>query len=814
MSDKPSPKPTAPKSAGKTAGTASGTKGSAKNRSSEPDETFAFLAPPKSSDEIGRLAHYRVLRVLGKGGMGTVFMAEDTRLYRIVALKVMLPSIAKKEVARDRFIREARATAKIDHDHIITIYEVNENSEVPYAAMQYLKGMTLEDWLKAGKTLNVPQIMRIGKEIAKGLAAAHAQGLIHRDIKPSNIWLDAANKGRVKILDFGLARPTNEETHLTQEGLILGTPAYMSPEQARANAVDERCDLFSLGCVLYRLCAGKLPFMGKDPMSMLLAIQTDDPPDLQPLNADVPPALAELIQKLLAKKPADRPESAKAVVTTIQNIERDWIANGKTAAIRSAAKSNAALGAEGVELVDPALEESAITELELIETEPASEPQGPARGRAWILAGLGGALFALLSIFCCLGIALVTDQGVIDIVAADDTARKLVEGPGLTVWDEQNKEHPVHLGANKLPPERYRFEQTGLPDGLHFDPNPFSLSRGETRTIKISYVTPRPVQPALVEIKSGDAKLIQKEWATFLRRDVVIVNSVDAKLVLIPPGEFTMGSSKDQLKGMKIKKEILPDGYIARLAAETPPHRVQITKPFYMGATEVTFDQFKQFVAAKDYTTEPAASGKGGTGLDTGKDIGRNTKFSWLNLGPGYTPTKTSPVSNISWKDAQAFCAWLSDKEKKTYRLPTEAEWEYACRAGSTELWSFGDDFAPAKGYMWYHAFLKTDKNPATPNPVAKKKANEFGLFDMHGNVAEMCSDLWNPNYYERCVKENLVADPKGPEPGRDMSRVVRGGSFIESAPVARSAYRNFLDPTLGHVQVGFRVVCEIPLPE
>jgi eukaryotic-like serine/threonine-protein kinase len=823
MSDKPSPKSTAPKAAAKTVGTSSGTKGSAgagRNKSGEPDEIYEFLDPSTKPDEIGRLAHYRVLRVLGKGGMGTVFMAEDTRLHRIVALKVMLPSIAKKEVARDRFIREARATAKIDHDHIITIYEVNENSEVPYAAMQYLKGMTLEDWLKAGKTLNVPQIMRIGKEIAKGLAAAHAQGLIHRDIKPSNIWLDAANKGRVKILDFGLARPTNEETEtrLTQIGLILGTPAYMSPEQARAQAVDERCDLFSLGCVLYRLCAGKLPFAGQDAMSMLLAIQTEDPPDLQPLNADVPAAFAELIQKLLAKKPADRPESARIVVTAIQSIEREWIAGAKTTSIRPAVRptkdarsDGETVGAEGVELVDPALEESAITELELIRPETANAPQGTSRGRAWILAALGGAMVAVLSIFCCLGVVLATDHGVIDIVAEDDTARRLVEDAGLKVWDHHNKAHPVKLGANQLKSGGYHFEQAGLPNGLHFDPNPFSLPRGETRTIKITYVTPKPskpVQPALVEIRSGEAKALQKEWAAFLNRDVVIVNSVNAKLVLIPPGEFTMGSSKEQF-AKKIKKESVPE-----VAAEMPAHRVQITKPFYMGATEVTFDQFKSFVAATSYRTEPAASGKGGTGLDAGKDIGRNAKFDWLNLGPGYAPSKSSPVSNISWRDAQAFCAWLSEREKKTYRLPTEAEWEYACRAGSSELWSFGDDLAQSRNYMWFHLPLKPDKNPTKPQPVAQKKANDFGLFDMHGNVAEMCSDLWSPSYYQRCVKENLVADPKGPGPGRESSRVVRGGSFIEGAQIARSAYRQFLDPTLGHVHVGFRVVCEIPLPE
>ena len=285
MSDKPSPKPSARQSAAPSA--------KFNPTGGDPEESFDFLEQPQVRGELGRLAHYRVLKVLGRGGMGIVFMAEDTRLHRVVALKVMLPSIAKKSSARDRFLREARATAAIEHDHIVTIYHVSEEDEpVPYLAMQFLKGMTLDDWLRAGKTLNVPQIMRIAKEIAKGLAAAHARQLIHRDIKPSNVWLDAANRGRVKILDFGLARLTDEETQLTQEGIIVGSPAFMSPEQARGRAVDERCDLFSLGCVLYRLCAGRLPFAGTDAMSMLLEIASKEPTPLTHLNADVPVGLA------------------------------------------------------------------------------------------------------------------------------------------------------------------------------------------------------------------------------------------------------------------------------------------------------------------------------------------------------------------------------------------------------------------------------------------------------------------------------------------------------------------------------------------
>ena len=416
MSDKPRPQPSAPKPAPKAAG-----HGGPAAKSKPTAEAFPFLAPPQSANELGRLAHYRVLKVLGRGGMGTVFMAEDTRLHRIVGLKVMLPALAKQKVAHDRFMREAHATAAIEHDHIITIYEVNEGNGVPYLSMPFLKGATLEDFLKAGKTLNVPQVMRIGREIAKGLAAAHACSLIHRDIKPSNIWLDATNKGRVKILDFGLARPTNDETHLTQEGMILGTPAYMSPEQARGLLVDERCDLFSLGCVLYRLCAGKLPFAGRDTMSMLLAITSAEPTPLRALNENVPKSFADLLHQLLAKKPADRPASATAVAQRILEIEREWIAGAKTQAMPAVAPP-----APNEYDVEPVVEESAIMDLEL---QPASStgmtplPAPPPHGRSWVIAGLAGALVMVVSLLCCIGVVIVTDNGDVKVIAEDADAK-------------------------------------------------------------------------------------------------------------------------------------------------------------------------------------------------------------------------------------------------------------------------------------------------------------------------------------------------------------------------------------------------------
>ena len=184
--------------------------------------------------------------------MGVVFQAEDPHLRRLVALKVMRPSLAGSAEFHRRFLRKARLAAAIDHEHIVTVYQVGEDRGVPFLAMQMLRGQTLADRLeRTGGRLPLPEVLRIGRETAEGLAAAHSRGLVHRDVKPANIWLEEG-RGRVRIVDFGLARGAEPDAQFTQAGAVIGTPAYMAPEQANGTAVDARCDLFSLGAVLYR----------------------------------------------------------------------------------------------------------------------------------------------------------------------------------------------------------------------------------------------------------------------------------------------------------------------------------------------------------------------------------------------------------------------------------------------------------------------------------------------------------------------------------------------------------------------------------
>ena len=279
--------------------------------------------------------------MLGAGGMGIVLQAEDTQLQRRVALKVMRPALATNSESRQRFLREARAAACLEQDHIVTIYQVGEAAGLPFLAMQFLKGESLEARLNRDGALPVPDVLHIGRQVALGLAAAHEQGLIHRDIKPGNIWLEttgreARDRGRaggdkeqayrVKILDFGLVRAADGHSRLTQTGAIVGTPAYMAPEQGRGQELDARCDLFSLGCVLYRMTTGRPAFSGSDAISTLVSVMTTHPHPAGDLNPELPAALSNLIFQLLAKEPMDRPASAQAVVKLIEAVDRDYTA--------------------------------------------------------------------------------------------------------------------------------------------------------------------------------------------------------------------------------------------------------------------------------------------------------------------------------------------------------------------------------------------------------------------------------------------------------------------------------------------------------
>ncbi len=271
------------------------------------EQSLAFLAPAREPGALGRLDHYEVLEVVGRGGAGVVLKARDTKLQRVVALKVLAPRLAASAATRERFVREAQAAAAVRDDHVIAIHAVSEDGPAPYLVMEYVSGVTLERRIKETGPLGLADALRIGAQVARGLAAAHAQGLVHRDVKPANILLENGVE-RVKLTDFGLAADAGRT-----EGGVAGTPAYMSPEQARGEPTDHRSDLFSLGSVLYAMCGGGPPFRGDTTAAVLTAVAEGTPPPVREVNPDVPEWLAEVIARLHARRPGDRSASAQAV---------------------------------------------------------------------------------------------------------------------------------------------------------------------------------------------------------------------------------------------------------------------------------------------------------------------------------------------------------------------------------------------------------------------------------------------------------------------------------------------------------------------
>jgi serine/threonine protein kinase/tetratricopeptide (TPR) repeat protein len=269
---------------------------------------------------MGRaISHYRILDKLGEGGMGEVYLAEDSKLNRQVALKFLPTQLASDEQFKMRFKREAQAAATLNHPNIITVYEVSEHENRPYIAMEYVEGESLKD-LIARKELSIGEVLDVALQISDGLSAAHQAGIVHRDIKPQNILM--GKDGRVKICDFGLAKAKRDVT-LTQAGSTLGTVGYMSPEQARGRDVDQRSDIFSFGTVLYKMVTRQMPFRGEHEAAMIHAIVNDTPEPLARYKTDVPASLQRIVDKSLKKDVATRYQSAAEVVADLKDLQQE-----------------------------------------------------------------------------------------------------------------------------------------------------------------------------------------------------------------------------------------------------------------------------------------------------------------------------------------------------------------------------------------------------------------------------------------------------------------------------------------------------------
>ena len=280
------------------------------------DFAVAFLEPSGMPGALGRLGDIDILEVIGHGGMGIVLKGFQQELHRPVAVKVLAPHLAASGAARQRFAREAQATAVIVHPNVMPVLTVNSSGKLPYLVMPYVPCESLQQRLDRQGWLETLDIVRIAWQVSCGLTAAHAQGLVHRDIKPANILVEKGVE-RVMLTDFGLARAVDDAS-LTRSGVIAGTPQYMSPEQARGESLDARSDLFSLGSVMYAMCTGRPPFRAETSYGILRRITDSEPRSIREVNPDIPDWLVAVVGRLHAKGPAARFSSADEVAKLLE----------------------------------------------------------------------------------------------------------------------------------------------------------------------------------------------------------------------------------------------------------------------------------------------------------------------------------------------------------------------------------------------------------------------------------------------------------------------------------------------------------------
>ncbi|HUY34879.1 MAG TPA: bifunctional serine/threonine-protein kinase/formylglycine-generating enzyme family protein [Pirellulales bacterium] len=801
------------------------------------------------------LGNYVILDQIGQGGMGQVFKARHRRMDRIVAIKMLPAGVSNDPGAVARFQREVKAAAKLEHPNIVTAYDADEAAGRHFLVMQYVEGTDLSALVKKNGPFPVAEAVSYVLQAARGLEFAHGEGVVHRDVKPANLLVD--KKGVVKVLDMGLARLESaagvEHTELTGTGQIMGTVDYMSPEQALdTKHADERSDVYSLGCTLWYLLTGRAAFGGESVMAKLLAHREQPIPSLQAACAEATPALQAVFTKMVAKKAEDRFQSMSEVVAELERFRLDRDAVGSASEVSDAPgedhrlseflrgmNPSKAAGGHAPSKPAPATKRPSPPLLEAtmamtgpqVDTDPTTEQSlvapaavawwkkvaefvripsvkaqrrnshefrhmrgrrsvsgGGRRIRVFVACAAGASALLLAGIV----LFLQTKQGTLRIEINDPAIEVVVDGKGATIKGAKSEEIKLQPGNHGL---RIKYGE------LEFETNKFILNRGDTITLKVELLAGkvRVVQgdtvlgeaplPAIAPFDAKQAGAYQEAWAKYLGTKVEIENSLGMKLRLIPPGEFTMGSPQAEIDALV--ETTTDQNWQVRFRSEGPRHPVKLTQAFYLCSCEVTQRQYQELMGVN-----PSYFSSGGAGKDAVKDL----------------DTREYPVETVSWFDAIDFCNKLSEKEQRKpyyvrdgevvkvlggtgYRLPTEAEWEYACRAGTTTRWSFGDNETNFAQHAWFNS-----NSSGRTHQVEGLPSNPFGLYDLYGNAWEWCWD-WHGEY-----AAGAVSDPTGPAAG--SARVVRGGAFYSSASYCRCAARFAAPPMDRDLNLGFRVLC------
>ncbi|MGD0088457.1 MAG: SUMF1/EgtB/PvdO family nonheme iron enzyme [Planctomycetota bacterium] len=697
---------------------------------------------------LQQLGPYKLLKKLGEGGMGAVYLAEDTMAGRKVAVKVLPKKYSDEREFLTRFRREAQSTGKLNHANIVVAYNVGEDAGTHYYAMEYCEGETLDRVLKRQQRLPWDSGLEIAAQVARGLKHAHDHGVIHRDIKPANIFIcapigsagvppatgsagvspatgsagvspatpeaggtPALPEGFVaKILDLGLSKNISgeEQSFYTQSGAIVGTPHYISPEQARGDkGIDGRTDVYSLGATLYHLLTGQTPFQASTALAILNKHLTEELPNPQDIVPDIPDGVVQVIMRMMAKDPNDRYANCAELLADLEEV-----AQGKLPSSQA---------------IDVGKSSVAVARVPRASRPPV--PLAHARGSDPSRDRKGAVPLAHAR-----GSEAARDTREQQPVERRRTGRRAADDvPLVELRPIASSRKRLYIGAGVLGLGLLALI-VGLALNKSETENPKSEGNSNTETAKPEPPTPIP---ATVEPAVAKAEELPKEIALDLG------GGVEMDMVLVPAGEFMMGAHDAEAR---------PE--------EKPVHEVKISKPFYMGKYLVTQEQYQAV-------------------------MGKN---------PSTFKGQKRPVEHVSWLEGQEFCRMVSQKTGKAVRLPTEAEWEYACRAGTTARFYTGDQDKELENAGWFNG-----NSGGKTHPVGQKAPNAWGLYDMHGNEWEWVQDYFNDKYYA----ESPSVDPKGPDNGGD--RVLRGGSWLDGPDGCRAARRH------RHTLGGFRSALDLP---
>ncbi len=758
---------------------------------------------------------YEVLEPVGKGGMGAVFKARQRQPERLVVLKVMLSGRFASRKYRVRFEREAQAVARLKHPGIVSVYEYGEVNGQPYFTMEYVEGCDVREYVLRHK-LDKHEICELMLKISRAVAYAHQRGVIHRDIKPSNILVDG--QGNPRLLDFGLARLADghwdEDPDMTEHGEVMGTPSYMSPEQTigRAEEIDLRSDVYSIGVLFYELVTGALPYRidRKRPLESLRIVRDYVPRRPSTVNEKLDSDLDAIVMKCLEKERELRYQSA---IELAEDINR--YLTGKPVEARPSTSfyhlrklmwrhRNVFLPVAAGVLVGLVM--NVVFICELIKSERrtrASYMQAVERDQQILkfvedLKAVRRTVDDLIlqgrweeaydkALFAEKHFADAGYEGYAEQVRARIAGRTQGEFERISklIADLQFKEArdrirqlknlAEHTGLEQLA-EAANQAEASFGEDCWQSLFPYIQGGGGSAPALEKFLAECPdssheqearelLQRVMGSIRFAEwpfdeeeaerrrqltARVMELPSSTTMPLD----GGAQLQLVLIPAGEFLMGADEGSVQQMD----------------NVPQHRVRITRPFFASATEITREQYE------------AVTGRLPAGSDEAPDM----------------------PAVVSWGEAQDFCAKLSRRSGMTVRLPTEAEWEYMCRAGSSGPYTHGVN-AQGGGldlYGWY-----ADNSSGAPRPVGRKLANVWGLHDVHGNAQEWCSDWYDARYYH----SSPVEDPMGPTSG--AYRVMRGGSFRSAARALGAAVRTAAEPSSTSPTYGFRVCVEHPTP-